>query len=116
MSFRKDLDALSDRYVNNFIRGDAAACASVYEADGEMHHSMQECDRGQAAIEVGILKLMGEGVTVTKLTTLWSDASGDLGCAIQTFESTAGPGMVMLALRRNADGDWKVTREVMVPS
>jgi ketosteroid isomerase-like protein len=116
MSFREELDAVSKRYVDDFIRGDAAACASAYAEDGEMHHSLHERDRGRAAIETGVSKLMANGVTVTKLTTIWADASGDLGCAIQTFDSTAGAGMVMLALKRDGGGAWKVIREVMVPS
>jgi ketosteroid isomerase-like protein len=115
MSFRDELETVSKRYVENFIRGDAAACASAYAEDGEKHHSLHKRDRGRAAIEAGFSKLMADGVTVTKLTTIWADASGDLGCAIQTFDSAAGARIVMLALKREDGGAWKVIREVMVP-
>ena len=116
MAFREELDALSDDYVRDFVRRDASACASAYTEDAEVYHSMGECDRGRKAIEAAFSKAIADGLLVTKLTTVWASASGDLGCAIQTFDSTAGPGMVMLALKRNAEGAWKVCREVFVPS
>jgi len=59
---------------------------------------------------------MKGGFEVRKLTTVWEETSGDLGCAIQAVETNKGLVMVMVALKRDGAGTWKVRAEAVIAS
>ena len=117
MAFREELDALSQQYVNDSMRGDGVASALMYTEDAILRLNNQETGsiRGRAAIAAFFEQAAKDGYRVHKLTTLRAESSGDLGFATQTYDSTFGSGMVMIALKRDA-GAWKVWEEVVIAS
>jgi ketosteroid isomerase-like protein len=113
MTFREALEALSQQYVIDSQRGDAGACASAYSRDAIIYLNEKESVRGRAAITAHLEDAMKGGFKVGKLTTIFAEANLELGYAIQNFESSIGPGMVMLALKLD-EGAWRVCAEVIV--
>ena len=45
------------------------------------------------------------------MTTLVAEADGDIGYTIGTVETNTGQGIVLLALKRDDSGPWKISAE-----
>jgi len=115
MGFREELDAMCKQFAKDSQRGDAVACTSIYTDDVVFYPNdrVEESIHGRPAMTAFFQQAMKDGLKVEEITTLCAEANQNLGYAVQTFQSTIGPGMVMLALRRQAEG-WRICNEAMV--
>jgi ketosteroid isomerase-like protein len=115
MAFQEDFAEICKTFMRNYAAKDAAACATVYTDDAEFMNSGASVAKGRKAIEEGFRAALESGAKIQDLQFLWIDSSGDIGCVIQKVVGSP-EFTIMLALRRFADGKWKVTREVVVAS
>ena len=69
---------------------------------------------GRTAIEAATAREIDSGLQITRLTAFHAEASGNLGYALETFNSSAGDGTTMLALRRDASGAWRICAEAFL--
>jgi len=101
MSFREDIDAMNAQFVADWEQHDAAACAAVYTEDATSLASGIDPAQGRAAIRATFAAAMEAGY-------------GTLGYVVQSFESNAGGGTILLVFRRDGQGAWKVCAEAGV--
>ena len=114
MSFREDIDAMNAQFVADWEQHDAAACAAVYTEDATYLASGIDPAQGRAAIRATFAAAMEAGYELTRLTTTSAESDGALGYAVQSFESNAGGGTILLVFRRDGQGAWKVCAEAGV--
>ncbi len=113
VDFREAVDLLSDAFVAAFQRGDWAGCGNVYAEDAFYLVGTARFS-GPAAIAAHLAEVGGAGYRLDRLTTLEAEADGNTGYAVQVVEGSTGKGSVMLALRRDKAGVWKVCAEAVV--
>lgn len=111
MSFREDIDAMNAQFVADWRRHDAAACAAVYTEDATYLATGIDPAHGRAAIQATFSAAMEAGFELTRLTTASAETDGTLGYVVQTFESNAGGGTILLVFKRDGQGAWKVCAE-----
>jgi len=114
MAFQDEVDALAQRFLEAWRRGDVAASADIYTEDAVYLVPGQEPVRGRAAIEAVAATDIASGLKFTQLTVFHTETSGDLGYALQTFSSSAGDGTSMLTYRRDASGAWRICAEAFL--
>lgn len=114
MAFRDDVAALEARFLEAYHRRDAASCAEVYTEDAVYMVPGKEPVRGRSAIEAATAEDITNGLQLTRLTAFYTEASGDLGYALETFGSSAGDGTAMLAYRRDESGKWRISAEAFL--
>jgi ketosteroid isomerase-like protein len=111
MTFERDFETLCEAFIRSSETGDARACAAHYTDDGEIWLASGEVIRGHEALTA----FFNTGPERLELTTVWSESSGDVGNCIQQGKGNSDF-TCMLALRREADGSWKVSREFIFPA
>ena len=116
MSFRAALDAITEKFVTDFNDGNAVGCAAGYTEDAISYWAASHVLRGRKEIEQHYVDLLAGGAKLTSLDTVHAESSENLGYAIQTYAGNQGVGMVMLAIRRSADGKWAVSAEAITAS
>jgi ketosteroid isomerase-like protein len=116
MSFRAALDAITEKFVTDFNDGNAVGCAAGYTEDAISYWAASHVLRGRKEIEQHYVDLLAGGAKLTSLDTVHAEGSENLGYAIQTYAGNQGAGMVMLAIRRSADGKWAVSAEAITAS
>jgi len=114
MAFRDHVAALEARFLEAFGRGDAKACTDVYTEDAVYLVPGREPVCGRSAIEAVNAQDIASGLQITRLTAFRTEASGDLGYALETYSSSAGDGTAMLAYRRDAAGEWRICAEAFL--
>lgn len=110
MAFREAVDALHAQYLDAFGRRDAVGAAAGYTEDA-VYLTGGEPVRGRAAIAAAVAAYWDSGVVEKGLTTLSAEAEGNLGYVLETVETSAGKGMALLVLRRDAQGRWGICAE-----
>jgi ketosteroid isomerase-like protein len=116
MSFRAALHELTEKYLADFNSGNAAGCAASYTEDAISCWTADHVLRGREEIEQHYIGLLAGGARLTSLETVHAEGSGNIGYAIQTYTGSQGSGMVMLGMRRSADGKWAVSAEAITAS
>ena len=112
---RKAIEAAVQRYVDASNQGDADALASLYADDAMLLPPDHEPVRGRAAIGDFWRQGTDEGLEVTTLTV---EVEGDLGYLVgryhlpATDEEPADSGKYVMCLKRQRDGDWKLTADI----
>lgn len=114
MAFEDEVAALEARFLEAYRRGDAAACAEVYTEDAVYLVPGMDPVRGRSAIEAATAREIASGLQLTRLVAFHTEASGDLGYALENFSGSAGDGTVMLAYRRDASGAWRICAEAFL--
>jgi uncharacterized protein (TIGR02246 family) len=103
------------RYVEASNRGDAEGLASLYADDAVLLPPDHEPVRGRAAIGEFWRQGTDEGLEVTTLTV---EVDGNLGYLVgryhlpATDEEPADSGKYVMCLKRQRDGDWKLTADI----
>ena len=111
MAFRNEVDALNDRFLAASKRNDAAgACADAY-TDDAIFIAGPEPIRGRAAITAAIAESWRQGTVLKGMTTLTAEANENMGYAVGTVDSSAGQGIMLLVLKRDGGGSWKICAE-----
>ena len=123
---RAAIDSMNRQFADAFKAGDAAKAASFYEQDATSMPPNMEPGVGRAAIEKGMVetfKGMGKINDFTS-TTKEFDVYADHAIEIGTYEMSMTPpgakeamkdhGSFMNYWRKQADGSWKINRDVVV--
>jgi ketosteroid isomerase-like protein len=116
MSFRVALDEITKKFVTDLNKGNAAGLAAGYTEDAISCWTTSHVLRGRKEIEQHYADLIAGGTKLTSLETVHAEGSENIGYAIQTYAGNQGSGMVMLAMRRYADGKWAVSAEAIIAS
>jgi ketosteroid isomerase-like protein len=90
------------------------ACAEAYTEDALILVSKVAPIRGKKEIAAAFAAAMEAGQEIFGLTTMTSEADEGIGYAIQTVHSNRGDGTVMLALRCDEDGLWRICVEAVI--
>jgi uncharacterized protein (TIGR02246 family) len=112
---RRAIEAAVQRYVDASNQGDADALASLYAEDAVLLPPDHEPVRGRAAIGDFWRQGTDEGLEVTTLTV---EVDGDLGYLVgryhlpATDEEPADSGKYVMCLKRQRDGNWKLTADI----
>lgn len=114
MAFKDDVVALEREFLEAYQRGDATAACAVYTDDAHYLVPGMAPIHGRPAIEAVTARDIAGGSQITRLTAFHTEAAGDLGYALETFSSSLGDGMTMLALRRE-NGAWRISAEAILP-
>jgi uncharacterized protein (TIGR02246 family) len=114
MTFQDEVAALEARFLAAYQRGDAAASAEVYTEDAVYLVPGMAPVHGRSAIEAASARDIASGLKITRLTAFRTEASGDLGYALETYSSSAGDGTAMLTYRRDASGAWRICAEAFL--
>jgi ketosteroid isomerase-like protein len=111
MSFRDEVDGLNARFMAALERNDAAgACADAYHDDA-MLMAGPEPLRGMTAITAAIAGARSAGTVIKGITTLTAEADGNIGYTVGTVDTNTGKGIMLLALKRDDAGAWKISAE-----
>ena len=123
---RRAIDAGNATWEKAFRTLDAAAIAGTFDADGVNVGADGTCSRGGAAIEAGMRSFFERSgpATTTKVDVKQVVVDGDLAYEWGHSESHFGPtpggpaqraGRYLTAWKRQADGGWKIYRNVGLP-
>ena len=98
---------MSARYIDALERGDAEACGANFADDASvLFHG--GAVQGREDIVALHERFIQAGVKIVSIETLESDNFGDLGYALQSYETTNESGRMLLALKRQADDTWLI--------
>ena len=121
-SVRTSIEAANARFLDAFKRGDKAGMVASYADDAVLMMPNEPAWRGRAAIDRGLdgflaqMSLKDGGTATTDVIV-----SGDLAVETGTFAWTLQPksgteikdrGKYLTAWKRQADGSWKVVRDI----
>ena len=107
MTIRTILKDLSARYIDALERGDAEACGANFADDASvLFHG--GAVQGREDIVALHERFIQAGVKIVSIETLESDNFGDLGYALQSYETTNESGRMLLVLKRQADDSWRI--------
>ena len=67
--------------------------------------------RGRAAITAAIAGARNAGTVIEGITTLTAEADGNIGYTVGTVNTNTGRGIMLLALKRDESGSWKISAE-----
>lgn len=111
LTFRNELDALLARFVGNYKRRDAQACAEAYADDAVLLLPNAPPVRGKTEIAAALQAGMDGGLEIDGLTVERSEADGRIGYALHSVQSGQVSGTVSLVLRRDDNGLWRIVCE-----
>lgn len=107
MTIRTILKDLSAHYIDALERGDAEACCANF-ADNASFLFRGGSVQGRKDIVALHEHFIREGVKIVSIETLESENFGDLGYAVQSYETANETGRMLLVLKRQADDIWRV--------
>ncbi len=125
LAVRRGIDAANAVYLDAFRRGDAVALASVYDEDAAQLRPGGQVVRGRAAIAASLAPLLQRihfiNGSITS-SSLWhvDDLVYDVGHYTFVFQPEGKDTLVersryLNVWRRQADGTWRIWRDVPVP-
>ena len=107
MTIRTVLKDLSTRYTEALARGDAKACGAAF-ADNASFFFRGGSVQGRADIVALHERFVEAGVKIEAIDTLEFESHGDLGYAVQSYETANETGRMLLVVKRQADDSWKI--------
>jgi uncharacterized protein (TIGR02246 family) len=125
LAVRRGIDAGNAAYLDAFRRGDARALAGVYDPDAAQMRPGGQVIRGRAAIAANLASLLRRirfiNGSITS-SSLWrvDDLVYDVGHYAFVFQPEGRDTLVersryLNVWRRQADGSWKIWRDLPVP-
>jgi ketosteroid isomerase-like protein len=114
MTLEEYLPSISDKFLQDYQRGDTNACAMAYAEDGIRMEPGSPPLIGREAIAAALRASISRGVQILKFVTTAAVADQSIGYAILTVETNYGSSRVMLGMKRNNDGRWLVAAEAIV--
>lgn len=109
--------ATTHQFIDAFRRQDAAACASLYTADGATLPPNAEISRGRAAIQAVWQGAFDAGLTGFAVESLEVERAGDLAYEMGRYRMYAGDdladeGKYLLIWKQEA-GQWRIHRDIV---
>ena len=113
---QQHLDSLRKRFLEAFNRGDGAAVASFYSADGKILPPNMPLIEGKQAITEFFNGAKEMGMQSLNLVATQAETSGDLAFEVGTYRADIQPpggpaiidaGKYTVVLRREAGDSWK---------
>ena len=118
---RAAIEAANARFSEAFARGDARALAAMYTSDAIAFPPDSEMIRGNEAIGRFWKATRDGGVQSATLTTVDVERNGDLACEVGNVsltiqpagkEATSAMAKYVVVWKRQADGSWKLHRDI----
>ena len=114
---RPAIEAANKQFVNAFGKGDAAAVAALYTAEGQVLPPNGDVVAGRQAIQKFWQGAMDSGVKGAKLTTVEAFASGDTAYEVGQYELSAADGKVLdggkyVVVWKRQGGQWRLHRDI----
>lgn len=114
---RAAIAAVTSQFIDAFRRQDAAACASLYTADGATLPPNADIARGRAAIQAVWQEVFDAGLTGFQVDSLEVESAGDLAYEMGRYsmcadDDLADEGKYLLIWRREA-GQWRIHRDIV---
>lgn len=118
---RAGIEASNRKWEAALSRGDAAAIAATYTADGELLPAHSDAVHGPKAIAEYMQAVLRAGIRKATLTTLEVDGCGDSASEVGTYEFKGEDGTLMdhgkyIVLWKKEGGDWKLRRDMFTTS
>ena len=113
-TFRNQLEALTEQFIDDFRRGDAGACARAYAEDAIRIEPQMPPSTGRSAIASAIALGMANGIAIVRFETIKAAADGATGYALMKVVTNLGDAFVMVGLKRGPDERWLVAAEAIV--
>jgi len=109
MSIRDELQAAFDAMAAAYVAGDAAACAAMFTAGGQLHSPYAPPARGRAELEA-LHRDWTEGATEKRFRVIDAGGTGDLAWALARFSEgeSADGGTSLGIFERAPDGRWLI--------
>jgi uncharacterized protein (TIGR02246 family) len=107
MTIRTVLKDLSEHYIDALDQGDATACGANF-AENASFLFRGGSVQGREDIVALHEHFVRAGVKMVSIETLESENFGDLGYAVQSYETANEMGRILLVLRRQEDDAWKI--------
>lgn len=118
---RKFIDSITVRYIDAVTKGDVATISSFYTEDTEILAPNAKATHGRAEMDKANTDMFKSMKVALKLATEDVQTSGDFAVHTGTYDQTLTPktgkpihdvGKYLLVWKRQADGSWKVFREI----
>lgn len=118
---RSQIEAANGQFVSAFKRGDAAALASLYTAQGQLLPANSDFVKGTEAIRGFWQGALDMGLKQVALETLEIEAHGDTAIEVGRYNLFLGDGSVAdagkyIVIWKNDLGTWKLHRDIWTTS
>lgn len=118
---RAHIESANTDFVAAFKRGDAAAMAALYTAQGQLLPANSDVVRGTAAIRQFWQGIIDMGLQDAVLETLELEAHGDTAIEVGRYKLLAAAGVLAdsgkyLVVWKNQDGAWRLHRDIWTTS
>ena len=114
MSTKDKLLTLFQEYEDALRQLDATACAACYAEDAVYIACNIQPIRGRAAIEAVHEEIMESGINLISLTTTEVEVTDKLAYALQELESDSLSTAILMVLKPDSEGQWKIQAEAEV--
>ncbi len=118
MTTRREIETVFKRWIDAYIRGDAAACAALFTEDGSLLPDGEPAARGRPAVEaLHRAWIKGGGEMNKRAESVVVESSGDLAYQVATYAGdyrrddgsiVTDRGKGVSIYERQSDGSWKL--------
>lgn len=114
---RKDIEAANQKFVAAFQKGDTAALAASYTADGEAFPPNGDVVRGREAIQKMWQSVIDAGIASATLTTRDVEAAGNIAVESGRYELFGKDGASVdqgkyIVIWKRQQGQWLLHRDI----
>jgi uncharacterized protein (TIGR02246 family) len=118
---RSQIEATNGQFMSAFKRGDAAALASLYTAQGQLLPANSDFVKGTEAIRGFWQGALNMGLKQVALETVEVEAHGDTAIEVGRYKLFGGDGSVAdagkyIVIWKNDLGTWKLHRDIWTTS
>jgi uncharacterized protein (TIGR02246 family) len=118
---RSRIEATNGQFVSAFKRGDAAALASLYTAQGQLLPAHSDFVKGTEAIRGFWQGALNMGLKQVALETVEVEAHGDTAIEVGRYKLFGGDGSVAdagkyIVIWKNDRDTWKLHRDIWTTS
>ena len=118
---RSRIETANKAFTDAFRRGDGAAMAGLYTAEGQLLPANSDFVRGTAAIRAFWQGVIDMGLKDASLETVEVEAHGDTAIEVGRYRLMAAGGAVAdsgkyIVIWKNDKGAWKLHRDIWTTS
>jgi uncharacterized protein (TIGR02246 family) len=114
---RPAIEAANKQFMNAFGKGDGAAVAALYTAQGQVLPPNGDVITGRPAIQKFWQGVMDSGVKGAKLTTVEASGTGETAYEVGRYELSGADGKALdggkyIVVWKRDGGQWKLHRDI----